>query len=65
MRVIVSQFFKMYLSLQKSNADPRYWQTLTDWLDLDISRKIRELSRGNKQKVGVVAAFMDKPDSSY
>lgn len=57
-----SQFFKMYFSLQKSNTDRRYWQLLADRLDLDTSRKIRELSRGNRQKVGVVAAFMNKPD---
>jgi ABC-2 type transport system ATP-binding protein len=57
-----SQFFKMYFSLQKSNTDRRYWQILADRLDLDTSRKIRELSRGNRQKVGVVAAFMNKPD---
>ena len=57
-----SQFFKMYFSLQKSNTDRRYWQTLAERLDLDTSRKIRELSRGNRQKVGVVAAFMNKPD---
>jgi ABC-2 type transport system ATP-binding protein len=56
------QFFKMYYSLQKSNSDPKYWQTLAELLDLDTSRKIREYSRGNKQKVGVVAAFMNKPD---
>jgi ABC-2 type transport system ATP-binding protein len=56
------RFFKMYFSLQKNNTDPTYWQTLTDRLDLDTSRKIRELSRGNKQKVGVVAAFMNKPE---
>ncbi|MES0361549.1 MAG: ABC transporter ATP-binding protein [Anaerolineales bacterium] len=56
------QFFKMYFSLQKSNTDPTYWQTLADRLDLDTTRKIRELSRGNKQKVGVVAAFMNKPE---
>lgn len=60
--VIACQFFRMYFYLQKSNADPRYWQTLTVWLDLDISHKIREFSRGNMQKVGVVAGFMDKPD---
>lgn len=58
----VSQFFKMYFSLQKSNTDRRYWQKLADRLDLDTSRRIRELSRGNRQKVGVVAAFMNKPD---
>ena len=58
----VRQFFRMYFSLQKSNNDPTYWQKLSDQLDLDTSRKIRDLSRGNKQKVGVVAAFMNKPD---
>jgi ABC-2 type transport system ATP-binding protein len=57
-----SQFFKMYYSLQRSNTDSRYWQALADRLELDTSRKIRELSRGNRQKVGVVAAFMNKPD---
>ncbi len=57
-----SDFFKMYFSLQKSNTEPRYWQTVADRLDLDTSRKIRKLSRGNRQKVGVVAAFMNKPD---
>ncbi len=58
----VRQFFRMYFSLQKSNNNPTYWQELSDRLDLDTSRKIRDLSRGNKQKVGVVAAFMNKPD---
>ncbi len=57
-----SQFFKMYFSLQKSNTDHRFWQSLAERLDLDTNRKIRELSRGNRQKVGVVAAFMSKPD---
>jgi ABC-2 type transport system ATP-binding protein len=31
-------------------------------LQLDTSRRIGQLSRGNRQKVGVVAAFMNKPD---
>jgi len=57
-----SQFFKMYFSLQKSNIDPGYWRRLAERLELDTSRKIRELSRGNRQKVGVVAAFMNKPE---
>ena len=55
-----SQFFKMFFSLQKSNTDRNYWQTLADRLELDTNRRIRELSRGNRQKVGVVAAFMNK-----
>lgn len=56
------QFFKMYYSLQKGNTDPTYWQTLADRLNLDTSRRMREYSRGNKQKVGIIAAFMNKPD---
>jgi len=56
------QFFEMYFSLQKSNSDPGYWEKLAERLELDTSRKIREFSRGNKQKVGIVAAFMNKPD---
>jgi ABC-2 type transport system ATP-binding protein len=56
------QFFKMYFSLQKSNNDPGHWQKLADRLGLDTSRKIREYSSGNKQKVGIVIAFMNKPD---
>jgi ABC-2 type transport system ATP-binding protein len=58
----VRQFFEMYASLQKNHGDPRYWQTLSERLQLDTGRKIGQLSRGNKQKVGVVTAFMNKPD---
>jgi ABC-2 type transport system ATP-binding protein len=58
----VRRFFKMYASLQKSNTDPGHWQALSERLELDTSRKIGQLSHGNKQKVGVVAAFMNKPD---
>jgi ABC-2 type transport system ATP-binding protein len=31
-------------------------------LDLDLSRRIQHLSRGNRQKVGVVQAFMHDPE---
>jgi ABC-2 type transport system ATP-binding protein len=57
-----SQFFEMYASLQNSNGDRGYWKTLAERLDLDDSRRIRQLSRGNRQKVGIVAAFMHQPD---
>ncbi|MCO5183740.1 MAG: ABC transporter ATP-binding protein [Anaerolineae bacterium] len=56
------QFFQMYYSLQKGNSDPTYWKKLAERLDLDTGRRMREYSRGNKQKVGIVAAFMNKPD---
>lgn len=38
------------------------WKTLAERLNLDASRRIRQLSRGNRQKVGIVAAFMHQPD---
>jgi ABC-2 type transport system ATP-binding protein len=56
------QFFKMYEYLRGDNGSNGYWRELARRLDLDTSRKIGAFSRGNKQKVGVVAAFMGKPD---
>jgi ABC-2 type transport system ATP-binding protein len=35
---------------------------LADRLDLDLKRPIRELSKGNRQKVGLVQAFMHQPE---
>lgn len=55
-------FFAMYEYLRKDKKTNGYWHELAARLDLDTSRKIREFSRGNKQKVGVVAAFMNKAD---
>ena len=57
-----SEFFKMYEYLRKDKKSNGYWKELADRLDLDTNRKISQFSRGNKQKVGVVAAFMDKSD---
>ncbi len=34
---------------------------LSNRMDLDLTRKIKEFSRGNRQKVGVVSAFMHNP----
>ncbi len=57
-----SQFFKMYEYLRLENGTKGYWRELAERLDLDTSRKIGNFSRGNKQKVGIVAAFMNRPD---
>jgi ABC-2 type transport system ATP-binding protein len=35
---------------------------LAERLDLDLERQIKELSRGNRQKVGLVQAFLDDPE---
>lgn len=57
----VSSFFEMYASLHGHSSNT-HWKTLAERLELDTTRKIKQLSRGNKQKVGVVSAFMTKPD---
>jgi ABC-2 type transport system ATP-binding protein len=37
-------------------------EQLAERLDLDLGRPIKDLSRGNRQKVGIVQAFMHEPD---
>jgi ABC-2 type transport system ATP-binding protein len=40
------------------------WSTVTDLaarLELDLSRRVRTMSKGNRQKVGLVQAFMHQP----
>lgn len=55
-------YLNMLDSLQDSNGDKRYRQQLYERLDFDPSRRMKQYSRGNKQKVGIVAAFMNKPN---
>jgi ABC-2 type transport system ATP-binding protein len=43
-------------------VDGAYRDELLDRLDLDPSRRIRTLSKGNRQKVALVAALMHRPD---
>ena len=35
---------------------------LADRLDVDLSRQVRTLSKGNKQKLGLIQAFMHRPE---
>jgi ABC-2 type transport system ATP-binding protein len=46
----------------RPGADLRYAERLAGRLDLDLSRHVHDLSKGNKQKLGVVQAFMHRPD---
>lgn len=43
-------------------VDERYRDDLVRRLDLDVSRRIRTLSKGNRQKIALVAALMHQPD---
>ncbi len=48
--------------LRGNKIDWGYVQELARRLDLDLTMPIRNLSKGNKQKVGVVQALMHRPD---
>jgi ABC-2 type transport system ATP-binding protein len=43
-------------------VDEAYRDELVQRLELDVSRRIRSYSKGNRQKVALVAAFMTRPD---
>ncbi|WP_107658083.1 ABC transporter ATP-binding protein [Nocardia suismassiliense] len=51
-----------FLADQHGTVAARRIIELADLLDLDLSRKVGAMSKGNKQKVGLVAAFMHRPD---
>jgi ABC-2 type transport system ATP-binding protein len=50
-----------YLGHLRGGVDQGYLRNLVERLDLDPSKRFREYSRGNKQKLGLVQAFMHKP----
>jgi ABC-2 type transport system ATP-binding protein len=50
-----------YLGNLRGGVDQAYLQTLIKRLELDPRKRFREYSRGNKQKVGLIQAFMHRP----
>ncbi len=51
-----------YFAALRGGVDDSFAARLTDRLDLDTSVPIRSLSHGNRQKVGLVQAFMHRPE---
>jgi ABC-2 type transport system ATP-binding protein len=50
-----------YLGNLRGGVKPAVIEDLAGRLQLDLDRKFREYSKGNKQKVGLVQAFMHRP----
>ncbi len=46
----------------RGGVDWSYVNELAERLNADLSRKVGNLSTGNRQKVGVIQAFMNRPD---
>ena len=51
-----------YFGNLRGGVDRAYQAQLIERFDLDPSRRFREYSKGNKQKVGLVAALQHKPE---
>src|SRR6185503_3806041 len=50
-----------YLGGMRGGADPRVVKSIAERFNLDLSRRYREYSSGNKRKLGIVLAFMHRP----
>jgi ABC-2 type transport system ATP-binding protein len=51
-----------YFANLRGGVDAAYQQALVARLDIDPTRKFREYSKGNKQKVGLVIALQHRPE---
>ncbi len=51
-----------YFANLRGGVDATYQAALVERLDIDPSRKFKELSKGNKQKIGLVVALQHRPD---
>jgi len=51
-----------YFANLRGGVDQAYVDKLLQRLDLDPSRRFREYSRGNKQKVGLICALQHRPE---
>jgi ABC-2 type transport system ATP-binding protein len=53
---------RFFSDMRGRQVDSNFVRQLASRLDLDLQRPIKNLSKGNKQKVGVVQALMHRPE---
>jgi ABC-2 type transport system ATP-binding protein len=53
---------RFFSDMRGGTADWEYVRLLAGRLELDLERPIKNLSKGNKQKIGVVQALMHRPE---
>jgi ABC-2 type transport system ATP-binding protein len=58
----VEGVFRYFRDLRSNRIDWGFVRQLAQRLDLDLSMPVKNLSKGNKQKVGVVQALMARPE---
>ena len=54
--------FINFIADMKSIKNKKRIKELTDLFELDADRKINKMSKGTKQKIGIVCAFMNDPE---
>jgi len=55
------QALRYFSHLRENKVDWKFISQLAERLDLTLDRCIKNLSKGNKQKIGVIQAFMHRP----
>ena len=58
----VERQLRFFRDMRGGQTDWGYVRQLAERLDLDLKPQIKNLSKGNKQKVGVVQALMHRPE---
>jgi ABC-2 type transport system ATP-binding protein len=53
---------RFFSAMRNGRAEWSYICQLAERLDLDLKQQIKNLSKGNKQKVGVIQALMHRPE---
>jgi ABC-2 type transport system ATP-binding protein len=51
-----------YFANLRGGVDWSYVDSIAERLNADLSKKVGDLSSGNRQKVGIIQAFMNKPE---
>ena len=51
-----------HLATLRGDVDQHYRESLIDRFNADVDRPVRELSTGNRQKLGLIQAFMHRPE---
>jgi ABC-2 type transport system ATP-binding protein len=51
-----------YFAILRGGVDPAYQRSLIERFDIDPRRRYKELSKGNKQKIGLVIALQHQPE---
>lgn len=60
-RLTGAQTLRYFASL-RGGVDPAYQASLIERFDVDPSRRFKEYSKGNKQKIGLVIALQHRPE---